>query len=1088
MMRYAFTMMAAFSAIALASCSGGGGNEAGSPDFSGYPDTPFTIHKESELIGGPLAQGAIGDVLLANDRIRVIIQKPRKNAGVNSFGGNIIDADLMRQGGGQDNFGSLFPLVNIEWTVNPTTYEVIADGKDGGPKVLRTKGKIDVYEYLDLDFIGDVAQGVAGQKISFSNRFDDRRNPFEIYDDLSGMSWDVVTDYTLEPGKNFVRIDTTFSNGGEKEARFPVGMFLNGSGQNSMLIPGVGFSPDLMTQVGANTPAVIYAAFDGVDVSYGYFFDAGQFTDPETDEPYQTTSVTYSGVTGLLLGEEFLKLAPLGGGGSPEIHFSVPPGGTRTVTGFFVIGDGSAGSVMDAGLAAIGAKTRPISGTVKTAEGKPYPGATVAVLSKGATVVTYRTDAQGRFQGQLPTGGNEASKRFGNGRYTVLVDVPGYHANGKAEAGACTPSEIDLMTQELVRVECVLGESGEVAIAGPAIDAETERPIPVRLTISGEDPSPNKVGSAGRFTSTTERNQPFGIVDVRYLTAKGTVDLSGSSSFPLEPGRYLFVVSHGPEYTADARVVEVAAGKTATIDKIRLSRAVPTPGLIGADLHIHSIKSPDSTLPQEMRVLSAAAEGLDVLQSSDHDFVVDYGPVASKLMGDGVISPGSLQTAAGNEITPNHYGHLHAFPLTPDPGDPEGGAVDWSDSDREEVSPAPDYVWTLDELIALVRKDPMRPVIQINHLMDMPTGLVLACGWVTSPFYLKDFGIEPMSSYADPVERRMPPRSGGANFPIPFGESGLSTIDFDALELVIGWEMNDAGLLYRSSLPTWFNLLNLGMIATATADSDSHQIIPVPVGLPRNYIASSIDPRDKKGQDHSAIDLGEYAQNVKGHRVTVSGGVIVSMRAVAESGSSAEIGGTIGGRKVAFTVEARAPSWAWFDTIEVFANTEPIPVDDETGEPMQGTAADPAEFYKPYHLPRYGMEPVKAFRLSDGTLESWKEEGGAITATVTFELNVLEDTWVVAAARGSKSTKGYRSLFPIVTHATASDQQPPEAFDPADLASLHADARIGAAAWGFTNPIFIDADGGGFMAKYVREGISPLSKKGAEGNADTAVK
>ena len=310
-MKAGFIRTLAIAAVILfthTACDKGPG-AAMDPDFSQYPDTPFTIHDEGKLIGGPTAQGAIGDVLLQNDRIRIIIQKPCKNAGLNSFGGNIIDADLVRAQGeeGQDNFGSIFPLVNVEWTVNYYNYEAISDGTGGGPKVLRAYGKIDVFDYLDLDFIGDVAEGIVDQRLNFSNRFDDRRNPFEIYDDLKDMSEEVITDYTLEEGKNYVKIDTTYTNDGKEEVKLPLGQFINGSGHVSMLIPGMGFSPDLMTQVASDTPAVIYAGFDDVDVSYGYFYDAKQFVNPETDELYTTTSVSYSGLTGLLLGEEFLK-------------------------------------------------------------------------------------------------------------------------------------------------------------------------------------------------------------------------------------------------------------------------------------------------------------------------------------------------------------------------------------------------------------------------------------------------------------------------------------------------------------------------------------------------------------------------------------------------------------------------------------------------------------------------------------------------------------------------------------------------------------------------------------------------------------
>jgi len=1067
-------VLAALLAVLSGACSGSIQGDM-SPNVSGYPDTPFTVHDEKDLIGGPVAQGRIGDVLLRNDRIRVIIQKPAKNSSVNSFGGNIIDADLVRAAGeaGQDNFGSIFPLINIEWTVNYYNYEVVSEGGEGSPKVLRAYGKIDVYDYLDLDFIGEVAEGVAGQAITFSNRFDDRRNPFEIYDDLKGMSHEVVTDYILEPGKSYVRIETTITNEGEAEVEMPVGQFINGSGEVSMLIPGLGFTPELMTQAGGNTPAIIYAGFDGVGVSYGYFYKASQFAGDDGGM-LDTTSISYSDVTGLMFGEKFLKLAPLGTGGTPEINFTVPPKGSRTITGYFVVGDGSAGSVMDAGLEAIGAASRPMSGKVVDAGGAAVSGATVAVMKGSATLVTYRTDSLGKFSGSLPTGGDAESKRFGDGKYKVLVEVPGYHKNGTVEAGACEPSEIDLSTQPSASVTCTLGETGRVSIASPVIDSETGSAIPARLTIVGEDPSPNKVGSAGRFRDTTHFERPFGIVDVRFITSAGTFDLTGSSGFNLEPGTYRFVISHGPEYTAHEEVVEVTAGGSVTLTGISLRRAARTPGFIGADMHLHNITSPDSALSGELRVLAAAAAGLDLLQSTDHDYVTDYAPIAARLESMGLIPPGSIKTSAGDEVTPNHYGHFNAYPLTPDYDDPEGGAVDWSDSPLDVVGPDPDYGLSLDDLIAMVREDPGEEVVQLNHVMDNPTGLVLACGWVTSPFYMESHGVMPLASYADPVERRMEPRSGGLSYPIEFGSSALVSVDFDAFELTIGHHFHDDWTLFRSAIPTWFNFLNLGMIMTATSDSDSHRVIANPVALPRNFIASTVDPRDGMGSSHEGIDLEEYARSVKAGHSVISAGPVISVTAKDASGGTAEVGDTVVGRKATFEVGVSGPSWAWFDSVEVYANTEPIPVDDDTDMPMQGTASDPAIFYEPYHLPLYTYQPARAFRLSDGTLKDWKEEEGVITASVTFELEVDEDTWVVVIARGTRSTEGYRSLFPIVTSVLVDPGKEPESFDPADLSAFHVDERVGASAWTLANPIFMDVEGDGFVAKYVKSGVSPL--------------
>src|SRR5689334_12549099 len=80
------------------------------------------VSSTSELVKGPMARGQIGDVLLENDRIRVVIQQPgRVMFGIGTYGGNIIDADLRRTCGDErDSFEEIAPLINIENTANYT--------------------------------------------------------------------------------------------------------------------------------------------------------------------------------------------------------------------------------------------------------------------------------------------------------------------------------------------------------------------------------------------------------------------------------------------------------------------------------------------------------------------------------------------------------------------------------------------------------------------------------------------------------------------------------------------------------------------------------------------------------------------------------------------------------------------------------------------------------------------------------------------------------------------------------------------------------------------------------------------------------
>lgn len=1066
------TVLISVLALLLTSCNGNGRGGM-SPSFSGYPDTPFTIHDASQLIGGPCAQGRVGDVLMDNDRIRVIIQKPIKNAGVNSFGGNIIDADVI--GGNGDHFGSLFPLINAEWTVNYHNYEAIADGTDGGSKILRAYGRIDVYDYLNLSFIADIAQGMVGQQVTWSRRFDDRGDPFDIYDDLRGVEHEVVTEYRLDPGTSYIRIDTTLRNNGDEDVFMPVGEFINGSGALQFLIPGMGFAPALMNQVAGDTPGLIYAGLPETNVSYGYFYDPQSFVDEETGERLKTGSLTFSGVTGILLGEEFMKILAVGAGGQPDVKFSIPAEGERTITRYFVVGDGSARSVYEEALKIFGVSTRKINGTVEDASGQPIGGATVAVKKKGGgTIVTLVTDANGQFAVDLPHKNDMVSKMLGGGIYDIAVDKVGYHLNGSQTAGSCEPSEVDLTTAPGAAVSCTVGETGTVTIVGGVADADTGLTMPARLTIVGEDPSPEG-SSVGSFRDINVYHYPFGVVDVKYLALDGSVGFTGTSSFDIEPGTYLFVFSHGAEYTSEEREVIVPAGGQVSVEGVALKRVVPTPGYVSVDFHHHSIVSPDSWVPQRNRVLNAAAEGMDVLLASDHDYLNDYGPFIKEVEGRGLVVPGTLKSIVGDEITPNHYGHFNAYPFKIDQESATNGALDWSESPLDDVSPAPDYVMGPIDIVATLTQDPDR-VVQINHIMDNPTGLLAATGWVTSPLYA-ELGAPPLSSFADPVERRLSYAGGEYDFPRAYGDTPLVVVEgVDAIELAIGYDFPKKQFM-ESALPTWFNLLNLGVIMTAVADTDSHDECFNLPGLPRNYVASSVDPRDGMGGSATSISEAELVQSVRSRDVIVSAGPFVTVEATTPDGQLGSVGGMISGAEATFTIRAWAPSWAWFDTIEIFANVEPIPIDDETDQPMTGTAADPAQFYQPYHVPRYTYQPTHRFRLTDGSLSTWKEEDGVIIAEVQTTVKVDQDTWVAVMVHGSKDTEGFRSLFPIVTNVLIDPKKYPQTFDPLDLDTFNQDSNVWAPAWALANPIFMDADGDGvFTARYVREGVSPIGQ------------
>ncbi|MBI4237228.1 MAG: CehA/McbA family metallohydrolase [Deltaproteobacteria bacterium] len=1069
---------------------------------------PYAAKSAAELIGGPQAAARPGDVILSNGIVRVAIQQHGRYPGVGSFGGHLIDADWVRPGGvgtGHDQFGVMLPMVNVEWTLNGI--EALAfrefeldrflngeleplsqrDAKLPNPVVV-VRSRLAPYPYLDIDFLEPLAKALTGQSLSYDAQYDDVNDPFTATE-LRHLRPDVLTEYRLPNGARSVELRTTFFNDGDAPLTLPIGDYVNGSGELDLLIPGQGFAPALMSQIMGDTAAVIYAGHPGVDVSYGYFYDLRQFvtiptgsakaaTAAEASERLPASSLSYSGVTGVLLGEKFTDVFPIGGGTETNIHFTIPAHGRRTITRYLVIGDGSAGSVLDEGLRVLQLPTRTVNGRVVDGSDAGLAGAAVAILNEaGQTIVTYRTDAQGRFSGHLPDGSDAFARAFGSGAYTVRVDATGFRERGGERAGTCTPETIDLRAAPFAEVQCQLGEGGVIQFTGPMFESGSGQPIPVRLTILGADPSPDR-GHPGVFHDTDIHERPPGVVELHYLNARGGIDATEQSFLRLEPGEYLLAYSRGPEYELRVEPLHVATYGITAIAPGRLRRVVPTLGYVGADFHVHAQASPDSTVSARQRAIAAAGEGLDVLHSSDHDYLFDYAPLIAELESRGMVRAGTVGTIVGDEITPNHLGHIHAFPLQADPLQPAGGALDWSlGSGAQLGSAGPTVGMTVQEIIDRVRQQQSGElVLQVNHINDI-TGMWLINGLVTSNAYRETEHVPPLSTFSDPMMLRLP-YGGPADLPLPWEGNPTTSASFTAVELTIGSELTETKLL-ESGLPQWFNMLNLGVLLTATADSDSH-IIARPIGLPRNFVRSALDPADGMGGDLRDLSADEYARAVNRHQVIVSAGPFVSMTAENEEGRRAEIGDTLRTHRAKVRVEVTAPAWAWFDTIELYANTETEPVDDDNFGIMRGTAEHAQTFYQPYHRPHYAYQPLLTFRLQDGTLKQWEERDGVIRATVEATLDIKTDTWIVAFARGTPQTPGFRPIFPVALHNHAeAGAQPPTATVPT-LQAFYTDPLYAIPAWGFTNPIFLDVDGdtnndgNPFEALYVKQGLSPV--------------
>jgi len=975
----------------------------------------FQISNPADCVGGTQSRCRVNDYLLANDRIRVVIQDLQRNMfAIGQFGGQIIDADLVRTSGpDRDAFEEWALSLNIESTGHYTSLTVLNDGSDGGPAILRATGVDDL-----LDFINP-SSTVASFGFALPASADDVDLPVTV-----------TTDYTLAPGANYVRVDTTVANTGGSLLNIFFGEYINGSGQVEMFQPGYGFGEPLASSAcDVNKPNLCnFTAFSGEGdadgVSYGYVHELSG-----------STTFTTSGVHVPLLQVDVV--AALVGVASPPffIQPSGNPGDALTFTRYFVVGEGSVSDVSDARNAIHCVPTGTLSGTV-TAGGNPAARADVAVLGNlldGPTgvsrnVVTHsRTADDGTYSFTLPAGSYQVVANLDGSPYDSGTSTPTMHP--------VTIAAFDEETQNFV-----LPATGAVQVT--VVD-ENSDPSPGKVTVVGFDPSPDLAVTQSIFGLINNRTAvfgdrgedslPHGLAKAVFLGIDGDTGV-----LPIEPGDYQVYASRGGEFSLDTAPITVTAGSTSTVNAV-VERVLDTTGFVSGDFHVHSIDSPDAQIRRADRVLTMLAEGMDFFASTDHEFRVDFQPDI-----DALGATALLGTAPGQEITTFDYGHYNAWPLTIDPAQVNGGAVDHGVAAPPglDYPSAGHYSAPPVDIIALARADApgANNTVQVNHIhsafgLDGGSGLAI------------DTGLTPPASAVPGAARRLDP-----------GITNYFSDDFDALEIWIG---DDRAQIYTNFLGqnagVWFNLLNQGIVRTGVADSDTHSRIAGVAGFPRNMVAS---PTDNPGALSALADT--ISANVNAGRSIGTNGPMVRVTATATStgqtashalGSPLTIA-TIDGA-VDIDVEVQSPDWAEFDTIEFYVNSTTT----QTMSNVQSGA---------------GLVSVKKYSITPDFVQSAPADfvvtsvpvagtgSNRLEATTTLSLAGLsEDIWVVVMVKGTDGVS--RPLYPVLPTSLQTGTN-------ATLAQLTDGnlGELGITALAFTNPLFIDVDGGGWTAPGVQ--------------------
>jgi hypothetical protein len=405
-----------------------------------------------------------------------------------------------------------------------------------------------------------------------------------------------------------------------------------------------------------------------------------------------------------------------------------------------------------------------------------------------------------------------------------------------------------------------------VAIApacDPGVESGAGPPATLPITVRDGDGAPlpalvtfrNRDGTGRSIYSTTQSlsqvaPRVYGMVDSAAL-------LDGTAELPVPAGSWRLTVSHGPRFEIYTQDLTLTAGERSAPLEVTLERAVDSAGYLGADLHVHSARSQDSTAPLDGRVVVAAVGGLDVLGSADHNTETDYGPVIAAA---GLA--GRVASLVGNEISLD-WGHFNAWPLPFKPEEALGGAPP---VDTLAGFTTPDLVF------GYAHGLPTQPLVQVNHPR-----------YTNPPSYFFTYALDTLSCVS------------------PYAFS----YDFDVVEVLNGVEVREPFL--SMVMNDWLCLVRTGHRVTATGNSDSHGLRGLTPGYPRNYVYTG-------DADAGTFDEARFMQALREHRVVVSTAPFVTI----ESGD-ARIGDTAttttGTLQVRVVVQAA--SWVPVDKVRV---------------------------------------------------------------------------------------------------------------------------------------------------------------------------
>lgn len=329
------------------------------------------VAKDSDLPGGPKAEGKPGDVVLRNHLATFVVAGARRTSGYSRFGGRLLDAILNEGGHDADLLGEMFlgafdarGLVNAR-TLRAEKVSILSAGGEGKPAIVQV-------DAVDERFpIVDQALRVPSSPIGLK----------------------VILTYTLHPDTPTLLIECKLLNATDKPQNYTLALgWIQGEGMR-MYLPPFGSAaaalrkasgPPLMGLLSTIRASFPFVANAGSRLAYGVYPIEGDFSQIQKAEEIYLIML--------------LNNTPL------------PPAGEKVIRWAFTVSEGELETIRreKRRLQNAQGELHTLRGRVVDNNGKPVPDARVYLFERASNEERFTTltltDSQGEFVARLPAG------------------------------------------------------------------------------------------------------------------------------------------------------------------------------------------------------------------------------------------------------------------------------------------------------------------------------------------------------------------------------------------------------------------------------------------------------------------------------------------------------------------------------------------------------------------------------------------------------------------------------------------------------------------------------------------------------------